>query len=87
MKRYPPVSRCFGQLILGFPVMRVEAEHEAASAQLGLRLLQLLRQVEHLARGVVRVLSVQQTNSHLHTKKPTHAQFANKKTQITDFST
>lgn len=48
-----PISCCFGQFVLGFPVMRVQPEHEAPSAQLGLRLLQLLRQVEHLARGVV----------------------------------
>lgn len=43
--------------------MRVQAEHEAASAQLSLRLLQLLRQVKHLARGVVRVLTIQHTHT------------------------
>lgn len=60
IKKCPPVPRRFGQLVLRFPVVRVQAEHEAASAQLGLRLLQLLGQVEHLARGVVRVLTVKQ---------------------------
>lgn len=44
--------------------MRVQAEHEAASAQLSLRLLQLLRQVKHLARGVVRVLTIQHKHTH-----------------------
>lgn len=58
-----PVSRRLGQFVLRFPVMRVQSQHEASSAQLGLRLLQLLRQVEHLARGVVRVLSTEQTHA------------------------
>lgn len=61
-----PISCCFGQFVLRLPVMRVQPEHEAASAQLGLRLLQLLRQVKHLACGVVRVLTIQQTHTETH---------------------
>lgn len=64
-----PVPCCFGQLVLRLPVVCVQPEHEAASAQLRLRLLQLLWQVKHLARGVVRVLTI-----HTHT----HAQFPHK---------
>ena len=37
-----PISCCFGQFVLRLPVMCVQPKHEAASAQLGLRLLQLL---------------------------------------------
>lgn len=43
--------------------MRVQPEHEAAPAELCLGLLQLLRQVEHLACGVVRILTSEQTHS------------------------
>lgn len=77
-----PISCCFGQFVLRLPVMRVQPEHEAASAQLGLRLLQLLRQVKHLACGIVRVLTIQQTQ--MYTQKSIHEQFANK-SRTTDF--
>ena len=79
-EKHLPVSCCFGQFVLRLPVMCVQPEHEAASAQLGLWLLQLLRQVKHLACGVVRIL----TNTHTHTQKPIHAQFDNK-SWTTDF--
>lgn len=34
--KHMPVSRRLGQFVLRFPVMRVQSQHEASSAQLGL---------------------------------------------------
>lgn len=55
-----PVSCGLGQFVLRLPVVGVQAKHKASATQLSLGLLQLLGQIEHLPRRVVRILNTSQ---------------------------